>query len=127
MLLPWQFIRVDGPSMTPTLLPGDLVLVSHAAPVRVGAVVLARFRGRPSLLVVKRVRGVAAGQWLLASDNAVAGSDSRQHGPAEVLAVASWVLPGEMRHALARRNGGLATRVRHWLPSRIVVRAVEDL
>ena len=75
--------------MTPTLLPGDRVLVRHGAPIRPGALVLARFRSRPELLVVKRAVGEAAGSrggWLLASDNAGQGSDSRQYGVADVLA-----------------------------------------
>jgi len=87
-LLGWQRIRVIGHSMTPTLLPGDVVLVRHGAPVRPGAIVLARFASRPELLVVKRAVRPAAGGWLLASDHSRAGSDSRQYGVAEVLAVA---------------------------------------
>jgi SOS-response transcriptional repressor LexA len=86
-LLRWQRIRITGYSMTPTLLPGDLVLVRHGAPVQPGAIVLARFRSRPGLLVVKRAVRSAPGGWLLASDNARAGSDSRQYGVAEVAAV----------------------------------------
>jgi phage repressor protein C with HTH and peptisase S24 domain len=87
-LLSWQRVRVTGQSMTPTLLPGDWLLVRYGDPVRVGAVVLGRFRGDADLVVVKRVREAAAGGWLLASDNARAGADSRSHGVAEVLAVA---------------------------------------
>jgi phage repressor protein C with HTH and peptisase S24 domain len=87
-LLRWQRIRITGYSMTPTLLPGDLVLVRHRVPIRPGAVVLARFRSRPELLVIKRAVRTAPGGWLLASDNARAGSDSRQYGVAEVAAVA---------------------------------------
>jgi hypothetical protein len=87
-LLRWQRIRITGYSMTPTLLPGDLVLVRHAASVRAGSVVLGRFRSQPELLVIKRAVRSAAGGWLLASDNARAGADSRQHGVAEVEAVA---------------------------------------
>src|SRR4051794_37696953 len=87
-LLSWQRIRIAGYSMTPTLLPGDLVLVRHGARVRPGAIVLVGFRGQPEPLVVKRAVRPEAGGWLLASDNARAGSDSRQHGVAEVAAVA---------------------------------------
>jgi len=86
-LLSWQRIRITGHSMTPTLLPGDLVLVRHGKPVRPGAIVLARFRAEPELLVIKRAVRPAAGGWLVASDNSRAGSDSRQHGAAEVVAV----------------------------------------
>jgi phage repressor protein C with HTH and peptisase S24 domain len=85
-LLPWQRVRVEGSSMTPTLLPGDWLLVRHGAPVRAGAIVLARFRRRPELLVIKRAVAEQDGGWLLASDNAGQGSDSRQYGVADVLA-----------------------------------------
>jgi phage repressor protein C with HTH and peptisase S24 domain len=87
-LLSWQRIRITGHSMTPTLLPGDLVLVRHGKPVRPDAIVLARFRAEPELPVIKRAVRPDAGGWLVASDNARAGSDSRQHGAAEVAAVA---------------------------------------
>ena len=69
-LIPWQWVRVVGYSMTPTLLPGDWVLVRHGAAVRPGAIVLGRFRQRPDLAVIKRAVGERDGGWLLASDNA---------------------------------------------------------
>lgn len=72
--------------MAPTLLPGDWLLVRHGAPVRPGAIVLATFRRRPELLVIKRAVAEQDGGWLLASDNARQGSDSRQYGVADVLA-----------------------------------------
>jgi nickel-type superoxide dismutase maturation protease len=89
-LIGWQRVRVAGNSMTPTLLPGDWLLVRHRARVRPGAIVLARFRSRPDLLVLKRAVAESADGWLLGSDNPGAGSDSRQYGPAEVHAVAIW-------------------------------------
>ena len=110
-LLPWQRVRVSGQSMTPTLLDGNLVLVRHQARVRPGQVVLARFRSREDLAVIKRVERAAGGGWLLASDNPRAGTDSRQHGVADVLAVAVWMWPtgpvqphpGVLRRLVGRR------------------------
>jgi phage repressor protein C with HTH and peptisase S24 domain len=107
-LLSWQRIRITGHSMTPTLLPGDLVLVRHGKPVRPGAIVLARFRAEPELLVIKRAVRPAAGGWLVASDNSRAGSDSRQHGAAEVVAVGVRIW-----HRGAGRPAG--PRWRRWL------------
>jgi phage repressor protein C with HTH and peptisase S24 domain len=110
-LLPWQRVRVEGASMAPTLLPGDWLLVRHGARVRPGSLVLARFRHRPDLLVIKRAVGESDGGWLLASDNARQGSDSRQYGVADVLAAVVRVWPrggppgrlgGRWRSALAR-------------------------
>jgi phage repressor protein C with HTH and peptisase S24 domain len=85
-LLPWQRVRIEGASMIPTLAPGDWVLVRHGARIRPGELVLASFRRRPDLLVVKRAIREQDGGWLLASDNARQGSDSRQYGVADVLA-----------------------------------------
>jgi phage repressor protein C with HTH and peptisase S24 domain len=101
-LLPWQVARVVGPSMTPGLLPGDVVLASYRAPVVAGAVVLARFRSHPELLVIKRAVREQEGGWLLASDNARAGSDSRQHGVAEALARVRWTWPLAAAHRRTR-------------------------
>jgi nickel-type superoxide dismutase maturation protease len=89
-LLAWQRVQVLGNSMTPTLLSGDWLLVRHGARVRPGSIVLARFRSRPDLVVIKRAVAGSDGGWLLASDNPGAGSDSRQYGPADVQAVVIW-------------------------------------
>jgi phage repressor protein C with HTH and peptisase S24 domain len=55
--------------MVPTLRNGDFLLVRRGARVRQGDVVVARFRERPDLLVVKRVAAPQDGGWLLTSDN----------------------------------------------------------
>jgi phage repressor protein C with HTH and peptisase S24 domain len=112
-LLPWQLVRVDGPSMTPTLRPGDVLLVRHGATVRPGSVVLATFRSRPALAVVKRAVRPDGTGWWLSSDNSRAGSDSRDLGVADVHAVASWVFRksgdgplGRLRTVVPRRPAG---------------------
>lgn len=78
---------VAGPSMAPTLSDGDLLLVRWRARVRVGDVVLGRFRALPHQLVVKRVvRQVDDGWWLL-GDNTRLADDSRRYGVADIEAV----------------------------------------
>jgi phage repressor protein C with HTH and peptisase S24 domain len=85
VLLPLQWVRVAGPSMVPTLRPGDGVLVRRGGRPRPGDVVLARFDDLPGQWVVKRLREwTADGRGILASDNPGAGGDSRTHGPGEV-------------------------------------------
>ena len=62
-------VLVTGPSMVPALRTGDCLLVRRDARVRPGDVVVARYRSRPDLLVVKRAVEPADGGWLLSSDN----------------------------------------------------------
>lgn len=101
----WGTARVDGPSMLPTLRPGDLLLLRYGASPRPGAVVVARFGG--GVVVVKRAverrtRFDGSPGWWLRGDAtdeeaAAAGAvgpvvDSRRRGPVadeEVLAVAT--------------------------------------
>ena len=86
-------VLVRGPSMVPALRDGDCLLVLYGAAVRTGDVVVARYRSRPGLLVVKRAVAAQDGGWLLASDNPFA------EGPAGVADVAAravlryWPLP----------------------------------
>jgi hypothetical protein len=130
VLLPWQWVTVQGWSMTPVLLPGDRLLVRHGARVATGQIVLARFRARADLDVIKRVAGPAEGGWSLLSDNAAAGSDSRQYGPAEVLAVARWLVPGPARTAYRRSGASIGARLKTLgsrLPRRIRVAPPVDL
>jgi phage repressor protein C with HTH and peptisase S24 domain len=93
-VLPWQTVRVVGPSMVPTLYDGDVVIVRHGARIRTGDVVLARFRSLPDRYVVKRAESPDGDGWLLRSDNELAGGDSRSHGVADVLARVVLRLPG---------------------------------
>ena len=65
---------------------------------RVGDVVLARYRSMPDRPVLKRVARGDGDGWWLASDNTNAGGDSAVHGTADVdarvvLRVRGWSLP----------------------------------
>jgi hypothetical protein len=104
VLLPWQRVRVSGPSMVPTLRHGDLVLVRHGAAIRPGDLVLARYRSMPGRDVLKRAMRQQDGGWWLASDNPAAGGDSAVPGVADVQA----------RVLLCWRGGRL-----RWLPRRV--------
>lgn len=109
-LLPWQLVRVSGPSMAPALHTGDRLIVRRGARVRAGDVVLASFADLPGLWVVKRAARAAGaeaqGEWIVQSDNAFAGGDSVVHGPAQVAG----------RAVLLLRRG-------RWVPQRIPRRA----
>ncbi len=81
-------VLIRGPSMAPTLRHGDAVLArrSGGRPIRAGDVVLARFRSRPDLLVVKRAMRHDNGGWWLEGDNHLVLDDSRAYGTADVVA-----------------------------------------
>ena len=79
-------VLVDGPSMLPTLRPGDCLLVRDGARVRPGDLVVARPWTRPELTVVKRAVEPVAGGWLVASDNPAVAGLGWTGGEADVLA-----------------------------------------
>ncbi|MEU6663174.1 nickel-type superoxide dismutase maturation protease [Streptomyces sp. NPDC046821] len=78
--VPFQIIEVDGPSMVPTLYPGDWMLVHHGARVRPGDVVILRHPFQQDLLVVKRISERREGGWWVLGDNPHAGGDSEVYG-----------------------------------------------
>jgi nickel-type superoxide dismutase maturation protease len=84
---PWRRAVVRGPSMSPTLSDGDVVLVSLRARPRPGAVVLVRWAQRPGQLSIKRVIGRHGDGWWVLGDNPDASTDSRHLGTAEPVAV----------------------------------------
>ncbi|WP_408630625.1 S26 family signal peptidase [Micromonospora echinaurantiaca] len=101
--LPWPLtaVLVSGPSMAPTLRHGDAVLVRRGGrPVRPGDVVVAVFRSRPDLLVVKRAVRAQDGGWWLYGDNEFVADDSRAYGVADVhgrVVARYWPRPGRVR------------------------------
>lgn len=83
-------VLVRGPSMVPTLRHGDALLVRRGAAARAGDIVVARFRSRPDLLVVKRAVHPLDGGWWLESDNSLVTDDSRAYGVADVIGRVLW-------------------------------------
>ncbi|MBM7490654.1 nickel-type superoxide dismutase maturation protease [Micromonospora luteifusca] len=101
---PLTAVLVTGPSMAPTLRHGDAVLVRpNGRPIRPGDVVVAVFRTRPELLVVKRAVRQQDGGWWLRGDNDLITDDSRAYGVADVRArvvARYWPRPGRVRRRL---------------------------
>jgi phage repressor protein C with HTH and peptisase S24 domain len=77
-------VGVSGPSMVPTLLDGDALVAYPVRRVRPGDVVIARFRSRPDLLVVKRAIRPYGDGWWIQGDNPLVTDDSRRYGEAVV-------------------------------------------
>jgi nickel-type superoxide dismutase maturation protease len=85
MRLPWFAALVSGPSMVPTLRSGDRILVRRTTVPEPGDVVVATFRSRPGLLVVKRVQRADGDGWWLVGDNPFGSDDSAAYGRADVV------------------------------------------
>jgi nickel-type superoxide dismutase maturation protease len=83
-------VLVRGPSMAPTLRSGDALLVRRGGRVRAGDVVVARFRARPELLVVKRAVHEQDDGWWIRGDNEFVTDDSRAYGVADVIGRVLW-------------------------------------
>ncbi|WP_079127586.1 nickel-type superoxide dismutase maturation protease [Streptomyces sp. TP-A0874] len=79
-VVPYGLAEVVGPSMVPTLRPGDRLLVRYGAPVRPGDVVVLRHPMQQDLLIVKRAVERRDGGWWVLGDNPYAESDSREFG-----------------------------------------------
>jgi phage repressor protein C with HTH and peptisase S24 domain len=85
--------------MAPTLRHGDALLVRRGGRVRAGDVVIARFRSRPGLLVVKRAVREQADGWWVRGDNDLVTDDSRAYGVADVIGrviLRYWPRPGRV-------------------------------
>ena len=112
----WRRVVVRGPSMSPALSEGDVVLVTFGAVPRPGAVVLVRWAARPEQLSVKRAvrplgssgAGASGSLWEVRGDNPLGSTDSRQLGPALVLAVVRcrlWPSPGRLGRRMRSEPG----------------------
>lgn len=102
--------RVSGPSMTPTLVDGDRVLVRYGGAIRPGSVVMLAHPTRDDLLLIKRaVRRQRDGRWWVLGDNPYAGGDSTDFGavPAELIAARAL-----LRVAAPPPRPGLRARLR---------------
>ncbi|MDT5033800.1 MAG: hypothetical protein QOC94_3971 [Actinoplanes sp.] len=85
--------------MAPALRDGDALLVRRGGRVRPGQIVVARFRARPELLVVKRAVRAVDGGWWIAGDNSFGTDDSRAFGVADVIGhviLRYWPRPGRV-------------------------------
>ncbi|HET6534085.1 MAG TPA: S26 family signal peptidase [Actinoplanes sp.] len=97
--LPVFAVLVKGPSMAPALRDGDALLVRRGGRVREGQAVVARFRSRPDLLVVKRAVREQDGGWWVQGDNEFVADDSRRYGVADVIGrvwLRYWPRPGRL-------------------------------
>ena len=97
--LPLFAVLVQGPSMAPTLHTGDALVVRRSRRARPGAVVVARFRSRPDLLVVKRAIREKDGGWWIEGYNEFVTDYSRAYWVADVIGhvvFLYWPRPGRL-------------------------------
>ena len=93
---PWRRAVVRGPSMSPTLAGGDVVLINMWARPRPGSVVVVRWPQRPGQLSIKRAVGRHGDGWWVEGDNPAASTDSRHLGtaiPTAVVLARLWPAP----------------------------------
>ncbi|MBD0738016.1 nickel-type superoxide dismutase maturation protease [Streptomyces sp. CBMA29] len=125
--LSWQLAEVTGPSMAPTLLHGDWLLIqriaSGAEQVREGDVVVLRHPLQQDLLIVKRAVERREGGWWVLGDNTFVENDSREFGavPDELVmarARGRFRPPGEVQRSVAGAASWAASCVRLLRPDR---------
>jgi nickel-type superoxide dismutase maturation protease len=95
-------VVVEGSSMTPTLLPGDRLLVIRARRLRPGDLVAVPDPRQPHRLLIKRVAATNGGFVELRGDNRDASTDSRVFGPVPEHLVRGRVV---RRYAPSERRG----------------------
>ena len=127
----WQLVEVTGPSMAPTLLHGDWLLIqkisSGAGLVREGDVVVLRHPLQQDLLIVKRAVERRDGGWWVLGDNTFVENDSREFGTVPddlVLARARGRFrpPRELQRSVAGVASWAASCVRPLRPDRSLSR-----
>jgi signal peptidase I len=85
-------VEVNGPSMAPTLVPGDWALAVTPGRLRRGDVIVFEHPSRRGFELVKRITGIPdelapdgrileADEWWVEGDNPDASTDSRHFGP----------------------------------------------
>ncbi|MFI8385177.1 nickel-type superoxide dismutase maturation protease [Streptomyces sp. NPDC085540] len=115
----FEVVEVTGPSMVPTLLNGDRLVVRYGAAVRPGDVVVLRHPLQQDLLLVKRaVERRPGGHWWVLGDNPYNETgDSTVFGPVPAeLVLATAVLRfrprGEDQRSLRARLSWAASALR---------------
>jgi nickel-type superoxide dismutase maturation protease len=90
-LRPRRFV-VSGPSMLPTLVSGDRLLVARIGRLSAGDLVVLRDPTNPSRLICKRIVSSDGVHVVVQGDNVRASTDSRAFGPVPVEQVVGRVI-----------------------------------
>lgn len=81
MRAPLLRIAIDGPSMIPTLAPGEWWVAVRTTSLRPGDLAVVLDPQVPSRILVKRAVRATPDGWWVEGDNAEASRDSRVFGP----------------------------------------------
>jgi len=115
----WRLVRVEvqGPSMAPTLLPGDRLVIVTTRHVRPGQVIAVSDPRDPARTLVKRVAALGSEGVEIVGDNPAGSTDSRTFGPVPAGTVIGRAV---YRYAPAERVGRIRGPVINaTLPSRL--------
>jgi nickel-type superoxide dismutase maturation protease len=102
-------VEVHGPSMLPTLAPGERLVVVRTWRVRPGDVIVLVDPAAPDRALVKRALAISGGEVTVGGDNSSLSVDSRRFGPValdRVLGRAAYRYhPPHQRGRIARQGG----------------------
>lgn len=76
-----EIFEIEGESMSPTLIEGDLALINYQAEIKEGDIILAHHPLEESSKLIRRVSKITPkGKYFLVGDNPAKSTDSRNFG-----------------------------------------------
>jgi nickel-type superoxide dismutase maturation protease len=106
-------VEVVGPSMEPTLVAGERLLVRRSNRVKPGDIIVFVDPTEPSRKLIKRISDTTHAGFVVTGDNSGASRDSGEFGPVtfDLVIGRAWYryYPAKSRGKLGRKAQGLST------------------